>query len=1056
MMVLSASEGQRKENLPLRASSGSGSGSGISGSSSDSSSTLSKRRPKGFGKASIAPEGDHGLVAHRPQQLQRQQSGSSADLLLPTNADTFTGILVLMCTQNALALQTRTQLGLCPPGRNRRTLLAALRTKPIRSSSFPGNALVASAKDDDYLSVNANIFEADEGESSGDDDELFDVKELVLGKPTLSTRTTTIQALKEPIFTPTGEEHNKLPFRFRKLRYFDAASASDRRLARDYLRNELKKSKRRALFHRLQKEPDVVDGMSRFDDAARLSSSLLLESLLLDPLESVEGMAKCYEGIVAAGVALQQNGTRSQVLKALSPLLISSLEKVSGQVILNLAKVRRLCGTPRYQRRFVQRIGPYLVRPPQAAPWCLRHQHDMEAILAACELILDSAEDVFSGNWYEKGRQLLRDSVRKQTLNVAAQQLKDLSPARSVFWPARRFTATLAEWEVMAVDRQIRISIANIFTQDWSKVVAMPAREPDVKSRRRVVSKQVLQSPKSPVRNKAPKFHSIHGAPPAPDDVDAPLSPAAGVVKTPPRSPSSPPNTPISRDALRSPPPPPHHEPWLQAPPPITPLSPQVSIASASEVPSRMSSNVSVASTGSASLQATHYRMLTSTAAERKRTVAACRALRSQIQRFEEAFMQLHGRPPKGASERAPLATTYAQYREWKRAIRADAACRIQALVRGARTRWLLLRSSNSRLARVVMTRAGRASAGGGNSTNVSLEKLSIPIDISADPDRKMGVLTPIPHVKKVDGGDLFISSGSPRQLSPVTPPSWSTSVQPRRSLSPNSFATSPSAVNNSATSNDLMHLSLPDLQARKRDLKQQLKQYDMNFARKHGRMPVKAEKEPIRHVYEMYNTLKSRISAVEQQEQEQQQQKKPAAVTAIQAKQHPQQSRPMQRTPTPSMSVTSAGASDRLESDQSSEIMARGSRQSSGNISNTSSSKAKQEQLQQQQQQLQLQQHQQQQQQQQQTVYSPAPPSLDPPPPLLAGGAAHELANLKTEKAKLHQMLRSYEKDFFKEHGRQVSSFAEIKPVASQYRRYKEIKKAIAVLQLQVDGGSH
>jgi hypothetical protein len=44
--------------------------------------------------------------------------------------------------------------------------------------------------------------------------------------------------------------------------------------------------------------------------------------------------------------------------------------------------------------------------------------------------------------------------------------------------------------------------------------------------------------------------------------------------------------------------------------------------------------------------------------------------------------------------------------------------------------------------------------------------------------------------------------------------------------------------------------------------------------------------------------------------------------------------------------------------------------------------------------------------------------------------------------------MLRSYEKDFYKENKRQVSSFADIKPVASQYRRYKEIKKAIAALQ--------
>ena len=58
---------------------------------------------------------------------------------------------------------------------------------------------------------------------------------------------------------------------------------------------------------------------------------------------------------------------------------------------------------------------------------------------------------------------------------------------------------------------------------------------------------------------------------------------------------------------------------------------------------------------------------------------------------------------------------------------------------------------------------------------------------------------------------------------------------------------------------------------------------------------------------------------------------------------------------------------------------------------------------------------------------------------------ASQDLTSLKAEKATLHQMLRSYEKDFFKQHKRQVSSFADIRPVAGQYRRYKEIKKAIA-----------
>lgn len=984
--------------------------------------------------------------------------------------------------------------------------------------TYPGNVLVAvSAKDNDEYSINTfQMDDPDEQEqaSSGDEDELFQVKELILGAvsattPTMNSANPRSSQIREPLLPSASDETNKLPFRFRKLRYFDAVSAKDRHAARQYLKQELRKWKRRAISQRLNREPQVLDaGMSRFDGAAKLSAALLLESLLLNPLESVEGMAKCYDGIVAAGVALQQQTgtTRNQVLKALRPLLISSLEQPSGQVILTLAKLRRLCGTPRYQRRFVQRIAPCLIRPARGAPWCLRHQHDMEPILAACELIFDSAEELFAGNWYETGRQLLRDSVRKQTLNVAAQQLKDMSPAQpSTFWPARRFKENLAEWEVMAVDQQIRISIASILTRDWSKVV-VPLREPDLKNRRRIggTNKQVLQSPKSPTRHKsnANKFHSIHGAPPMPDEFDAPMSPVPGITKTPPRSPSSPPNTPISiRESLRSPPPPSPHDPpvWFQPTPPITPLSPLSS--SDHNALYRVSSNVSIASTGSShnasttQSQPTHYRMLTSTAAERKRTVAACRALRSQIQRFEEAFLQLHGRPPKGASERAPLATTYAQYREWKRAIRADAACRIQALVRGARTRWMLLRSSNARLARVVMTRAGRTAQtpayqtqqphhhqqqqlGNRSTTNATLDKLSIPMEFSTEPDRQLSLLTPIPHVKKTDSAamDVFTSTTS-RPTGPVTPPVWSTSVQPRRSLSPNSFSTTttsttptsslptqPSITNvntttTTTTSNDLMHLSLPELQIRKRDLKQQLKQYDMNFARKHGRMPVKAEKEPIRHVYEMYNTLKSRISALELEQKQPPvtgggggggggKQPPPPQHQQQNQQQQQQQSRTaaLQRTPSPPLSLASMASSSgsgRYDADSSPEPISRvASRQSSGGgggAAMTANVKSKSHQ------------QQQQQQQQQQPMYGGQPdPSLTAS---LGSGPAFELANLKTEKAKLHQMLRSYEKDFFKEHGRQVSSFAEIKPVASQYRRYKEIKKAIAALQLQVDG---
>jgi len=58
----------------------------------------------------------------------------------------------------------------------------------------------------------------------------------------------------------------------------------------------------------------------------------------------------------------------------------------------------------------------------------------------------------------------------------------------------------------------------------------------------------------------------------------------------------------------------------------------------------------------------------------------------------------------------------------------------------------------------------------------------------------------------------------------------------------------------------NLDDLSLQDLQARKRELKQRIKQYDANV---HGRKPAKEEKEPIWHLYENYNTLKAHIICI-------------------------------------------------------------------------------------------------------------------------------------------------------------------------------------------------
>jgi hypothetical protein len=199
--------------------------------------------------------------------------------------------------------------------------------------------------------------------------------------------------------------------------------------------------------------------------------------------------------------------------------------------------------------------------------------------------------------------------------------------------------------------------------------------------------------------------------------------------------------------------------------------------------------------------------------------------------------------------------------------------------------------------------------------------------------------------------------------------------------------------------------MTLPELMAHKRDLKQQLKQYDMHFARRHGRMPVKAEKEPIRHLYESYNALKGQITSSEQEGR--------VLHSPVQS---PASSPLPQRTVSPSQRTVSP--SDSLSEDspaRASPLPARSKRKlpkvalSSPPIASTTASA---------------------------TTY------------IASGAPSQDLSVLKIEKGQLHQMLRSYEKDFYKEHKRQVSSFTDIKPVASQYRRYKEIKKAIAGLQ--------
>jgi hypothetical protein len=1176
---------------------------------------LRRRRSKGtiagfaFGKASEASAATEPLNGDLPENLSGSQGHASGSVGGPSqpqhSPDSSSGPpkpchsahLALLCCQNAIRMGARTQLSLCPAGRARRELQAALRQRS-RTHNVSGRRLLTNfenssyftlekmlgteslenydAQEEDFL-ITTNTFdvESDEEASSGDEDDLRDIDDLFSEEPRHGEDEEYLN-LREPLFSPVGGESNpngapmtamganpsdRGPFNRRKIRYFDSVTAAESTVARSYLKQEATRLRKRSgmllarHLRRVQREErrrkqiqrtDSTDELSEEDEDAQekallggvtqfqtpmtsaLSAALLIESFQANPLESIEGMSKCYDGIVAAGVALleaqardrnshdvdhKNRPSRSEIMAALAPVLITSLEQPSGEVMVMLAKLRQNCGTARYQRRFVQRVAPCLIRPRRGAMWCLRHQNDMEAILAAAELIFDSAFDIFSKGWYERGRLLLADSKRAETLNTAAMQLRNLSSEpsdgfalglTSVHGTRRRLmgmkkdasasspSENLAEWEVINLDRQIRVSISNVMSMDWSRAT-IQSEIPKSAYRRTTPAgakralhqtpssemspKSISSSPRSPGRTmllaktpvSPPHMPPASSFGPVSDNTDNIFGPSFPSQSYHDRASSPPPSGGLSSPPL------PHrtyskeHEPKLQADhpgehspphpyslsgPPKSPRSPTKESSeffkpsesssfqpplspkrgerkstvssndgfmtpsahtpgstlhspssigtstSGGEIVSYKPSSTTAVSISSVPGHPAQYRTLTSTAAERKRTVAACRALRAQITRFEDAFVQLHGRPPKGAAERAPLATTYAQYREWKRAIRADAACRIQALFRGASTRWMLLRINDQRTTRVVMTRAGRSGYDEDGHSRRSprqesvINQLSIPVEIGQLDQDQRPSLTMAPP-----GGAESFPSGA-QSLAPQ----WASKVVRRRSNSgdrasadgfgsspaPKPFSAVPPAPNQATTATELAQMTVPELHAHKRDLKQQLKQYDMNFARKHGRMPVKAEKEPIRHLYESYNTLKTQIGFAEH-----------APV------QSPATSPLPHRTVSPS--------SDSLSDDspaKASPLPARSKRK----LPKTSSP----------------------------PVALPSTDTSTPSGPL----PSQDLSALKVEKGQLHQMLRSYEKDFYKEHKRQVSSFSDIKPVASQYRRYKEIKKAIAALQ--------
>ena len=361
--------------------------------------------------------------------------------------------------------------------------------------------------DPDFLDrqVDADGKDIDEDASSGDEDELEFAYDDEWGvSPSAEKEKLVSAARRELLYVPVGTEpagpgqpgvggtaaSGKLPFNRRKVRWFDVVTAQDRGTARQWLRTEmagLRRKDTRALTAHLrrmqmrekrkvarERGPFAVVGPSSAlsDDEEEdlvlekeaiaagvgllppnmtpgLSAALVLESLVLSPLESLEGLSKCYDAVVAAGTALldseaeeagadgpldsnqtlgsEKKPTRAEILSALAPVLITTLEQPSGDALICLSHLRDMCGTSRYRRRFIQRVASSLIRPPNSALWCLRHQQDMEAILRAAEVILDGAQELFSPGWHERGRTILADSKRAATLRTAADQLKKLS-----------------------------------------------------------------------------------------------------------------------------------------------------------------------------------------------------------------------------------------------------------------------------------------------------------------------------------------------------------------------------------------------------------------------------------------------------------------------------------------------------------------------------------------------------------------------------------------------------------------------------------------------------
>jgi len=168
-----------------------------------------------------------------------------------------------------------------------------------------------------------------------------------------------------------------------------------------------------------------------------------------------------------------------------------------------------------------------------------------------------------------------------------------------------------------------------------------------------------------------------------------------------------------------------------------------------------------------------------------------------------------------------------------------------------------------------------------------------------------------------------------------------------------------------------------------KKIIKNKLKEFDQMFLDKEGRMPNKSDKEPMRSLYDRYNTLKNTIKDTEE-----------AVSNAQRASSSKVKNLHPPPTPPTLPRLTHSPVSSHRDS--SSNIIGSGDSNSFRGV-----------------------------------VHAHEPQV--------------SVEQLKKEKKELHNMLKAYEQDFKAKYGREVSSPADIAPVEAEYQRYKDIKKRLS-----------